>query len=208
VRKGNPKRIRDWNDLAAPGIAITAPNPKTSAGARWEFLAAYAYALKRSQNDDAKARAFVSRLYHNAQTLDAGARAATTTFVEQGAGDALITWENEALRVLASPRGADYQIVAPSLSILAQPPVALLDANVDKHGTRNVAQAYATYLYSKPAQRLACSFGYRPTDQSITCRTPFARVALTTIASFGGWKTAQTRFFGEGGVFDQIYQPQ
>jgi sulfate/thiosulfate transport system substrate-binding protein len=207
VRKGNPKHIHDWNDLIAPGVAVITPNPKTSAGARWEFLAAYAYALKQNHNDDTKARTFISSLYHNVEALDSGARAATTTFTERGTGDVLITWENEAMHTLSKPHGRDYRLIVPSLSILAQPPVARLDANVEKHGTTRLAQEYLTYLYSKPAQRLACSFGYRPTDTSVSCNVHFAQLSMVTIRFFGGWKAAQKRFFNEDGVFDQIYQP-
>jgi sulfate/thiosulfate-binding protein len=208
VRKGNPKHIDDWNDLVAPGISVITPNPKTSAGARWNFLAAYAYALRRNHHDDAKARAFVAKLYGNVQVLDNGARASTTSFVGRGMGDVLIAWENEAFYVLHSSNGGDYQLVAPSASILAQPPVAWVDANVAKHGTQRLAREYLTYLYSVPAQRLACKFGYRPADTSVTCGTHFAHIDLAKIAEFGGWKAAQGRYFGENGVFDQIYQPK
>jgi sulfate/thiosulfate transport system substrate-binding protein len=208
VRKGNPKHIHDWNDLVASGVSAVTPNPKTSAGARWNFLAAYAYGLRRNRNDDAKARAFVARLYRNVQVLDNGARAATTSFVERGMGDVLVAWENEALYILRSSKGGDYQLVAPSVSILAQPPVAWVDANVAKHGTQRLAREYLRYLYSAQAQRLACTFGYRPVHASVTCGTRFAHIDLAKIADFGGWKTAQARYFGENGVFDQIYQPQ
>lgn len=208
VRKGNPKHIRDWNDLIAPGVSVITPNPKTSAGARWNFLAAYTYALRRNNNDEAKARAFVAHLYRNVQVLDSGARGSTTSFVERGMGDVLIAWENEAFYVLHSSNGGDYQLVAPSASILAQPPVAWVDANVAKHGTQRLAREYLTYLYSVPAQRLACKFGYRPANASVTCGTHFARIDLAKIGDFGGWKTAQARYFGENGIFDQIYQPR
>ncbi|HTV73394.1 MAG TPA: sulfate ABC transporter substrate-binding protein [Candidatus Acidoferrales bacterium] len=209
VRNGNPKHIKDWDDLVKPGVVVITANPKTGAGARWNFLAAYAYALRRNHNDDAKAQAFVGALYKNVPVLDSGARGSTTTFVERGMGDVLIAWENEAYYVLRSS-GAGYQIVTPSTSILAQPPVAWVDANDAKHGTQAVAQAYLRYLYSVPAQRLACKFGYRPVDTSVlgTCGTHFAPVNLTSIKEFGGWSVAQPRYFGDGGIFDQLYQPK
>ncbi|HEY0797496.1 MAG TPA: sulfate ABC transporter substrate-binding protein [Candidatus Baltobacteraceae bacterium] len=210
VRKGNPKHIRDWNDLIKPDVSVITANPKTGAGARWNFLAAYAYALRHNHNDDAKARAFVGALYKNVPVLDSGARGSTTTFVERGIGDVLIAWENEAYYVLRSPGGSAYQIVTPSTSILAQPPVAWLDVNDAKHGTQAVSQGYLHYLYSTSAQRLACRYGYRPVETSVlgTCGTHFARSDLTTIASFGGWALAQPKYFGDGGVFDQLYQPK
>jgi sulfate transport system substrate-binding protein len=206
VRAGNPKHIRDWNDLVRPGIAVITANPKTSGGARWNFLAAYAYALKRNHNDDAAARAFVGAIYKNTSVLDAGARGSTITFAERGIGDVLIAWENEA--VLASrEHPGQFAIVVPSVSILAEPPVAVVDANVAKHGTQAVAAAYLQYLYSEPAQRLACKWGYRPRLLSVygTCGTSFPRTDLSTIKNFGGWNAAQARFFADGGVFDQIY---
>jgi sulfate transport system substrate-binding protein len=171
-------------------------------------LAAYAYALRRNHNDDAKARDFVARLYRNVKVLDNGARASTTTFTEREMGDALITWENEAFYILRSPRGHEYQLVSPSVSILAQPPTAWVDANTAKHHTQRLAHDYLAYLYEKPAQRLACAFGYRRIDMSISCGVHFPSIDMVSIKTFGGWKKAQSRFFGEGGVFDQIYQPQ
>jgi sulfate transport system substrate-binding protein len=206
VRSGNPKHIRDWNDVAKPGVAVITANPKTGGGARWNFLAAYSYGLKRNHNDDAKARAFVASVYKNVLVLDAAARASTVTFVERGQGDVLIAWENEAFLAAREHPGA-YQIVVPSVSILAEPPVAWVDANVAKHGTEAVAKAYLQYLYTPQAQRLACKWGYRPRLQSVygSCGTSFARTDLTTIANFGGWANAQQRFFADGGVFDQIY---
>jgi sulfate transport system substrate-binding protein len=209
VRKGNPKHIRDWDDVVKPGVAVIAANPKTGGGARWNFLAAYSYALKRNHNDDAKARAFVSALYHNVTVLDAAARASTVTFVERGLGDVLVAWENEAYLAVKEHPGA-YEIIVPSVSILAEPPVAWVDVNVAKHNTAAVSKAYLAYLYTEQGQRLACKWGYRPRMLSVygTCGTHFPRTDLTTIANFGGWNAAQARFFADGGIFDQIYSPK
>jgi sulfate transport system substrate-binding protein len=209
VRKGNPKHIRDWDDIVKPGVGVIAANPKTGGGARWNFLAAYSYALKRNHNDDAKARAFVGAVYKNVTVLDAAARASTVTFTERGIGDVLIAWENEAILALREHPG-QYQLIVPSVSILAEPPVAWVDANVAKHGTAAVAKAYLDYLYSEAGQRVACKWGYRPRMQSIygSCGTSFPRTDLTTIANFGGWNAAQAKFFADGGVFDQIYSPR
>ena len=206
VRKGNPKHIRDWDDVAKPGVAVIVANPKTSGGARWNFLAAYSYGLKRNHNDDAKARALVGAIYKNASVLDAASRASTVSFTERGLGDVLIGWENEAFLAMKEHPGA-YTLVVPSVSILAEPPVAWVDANVAKHNTLAVSKAYLEYLFTPAAQRLACTWGYRPRLQSVfgTCGTRFARTDLTTIANFGGWRAAQARFFADGGVFDQIY---
>ena len=207
VRKGNPKGIRDWDDLVKRGVAVITPNPKTSGGARWNYLAAYAYALKRNANDDAKARAFVKALYGNAPVLDTGARGATTTFAQRGIGDVLITWENEAYLSL-DEFGADrFQIVTPSLSIRAEPPVAVVDRVADRHGTRPVAEAYLHYLYSDEGQNLAAKHHYRPTQSEIAARfaRQFPSLELVGIDAFGGWKNAQATHFAEGGVFDQIY---
>jgi sulfate/thiosulfate transport system substrate-binding protein len=205
VRKGNPKHLRDWNDVVAPGVNVVTANPKTGGGARWNFLAAYAYALKRNHNDDAKARAFVAALYKNVGVLDSGARGSTTTFAERGIGDVLLAWENEAHFILQSQPGA-YEIVVPSVSILAQPSVAWVDANVQRHGTTEAAKAYLQFLYTPAAQRLACKFGYRPTLTAVlgSCGTAFPRTDLVTIQSFGGWNAAQARFFADGALFDQI----
>jgi sulfate transport system substrate-binding protein len=205
VRKGNPKHIRDWDDVARAGIGVVTANPKTGGGARWNFLAAYSYGLKRNHNDDAKARAFVARVYKNVVVLDAAARASTVTFVERGIGDALIAWENEAFLAMREHPG-EYELVVPSVSILAEPPVAWVDANVAKHHTEAVAKAYLEFLYTPQAQRLACRWGYRPRLTSVygTCGTRFARTDLTTIANFGGWNAAQQRFFADGGVYDQL----
>jgi sulfate/thiosulfate transport system substrate-binding protein len=208
VRKGNPKGIRDWPDLVKPGIGVVTPNPKTSGGARWNYLAAYAYALKAYANDDAKARAFVGTLYRNAPVLDTGARGATTTFAQRAIGDVLITWENEAFLAL-DEFGADrFEIVAPSLSILAEPPVTVVDKVVDKRGTRKVAEAYLQYLYSDEAQDLIGKHHYRPTQPAAAAKyaSRFPKLALVTIANFGGWAKAQATHFADGGVFDQIYK--
>ena len=207
VRKGNPKRVRDWGDLAHNGVAVITANPKTSGGARWNFLAAYNYGLRSNRNDDGKARQFVTALYKNVPVLDSGSRGATTTFTERGIGDVLLAWENEALLALREHPGG-YEIVVPKTSVLAEPPVAVVDVNADKHGTRKLAEAYLQHLYSPEAQRLACEDGYRPRLVSVlrACHTKFAVLDLVTIAQFGGWQAAQARFFGDGGVFDQIYQ--
>jgi sulfate transport system substrate-binding protein len=208
VRAGNPKHIRDWSDLTANGTAVITANPKTSGGARWNFLAAYSYALRANHNDDAKARAFVAALYHNVPVLDSGSRGATTTFTERKIGDVLLAWENEAYLAVRENPG-QYEIVVPKRSILAEPPVAVVDSNVERHHTREVSEAYLQYLYSPGAQKLACDQGYRPRLTSVLrgCKTHFPVMDLTTIASFGGWTNAQQRFFGDGGVFDQIYVP-
>jgi sulfate transport system substrate-binding protein len=209
VRAGNPKHIHDWDDLAKPGVAIVTPNPKTSGAARWNVLAAYSYGLKRNHNDDAKARALLGAIYHNAVVLDSASRAATVTFTERGIGDVLVSWENEAILALRE-HPHDYQIIVPSVSILAEPPVAWVDGNVSKHGTAALAKAYLDYLYSPVGQKLACKWGYRPRLTSVmgACGTSFARTDLTTIANFGGWKTANARFFADGGIFDQVYSPK
>ncbi len=205
VRKGNPKHIRDWNDLVAPGVNVVTANPKTGGGARWNFLAAYAYALKRNHNADGKARDFVAALYKNVGVLDSGARGSTTTFVERGIGDVLLAWENEA-HFITSKTPGEYEIVVPSVSVLAQPSVAWIDANVQRHGTADAAKAYLEFLYTPAAQRLACKFGYRPTLATVlgSCGTAFPRTDLVKIDSFGGWNAVQARFFADGAVFDQI----
>lgn len=207
VRKGNPKRIRDWSDLTRDGVSVITANPKTSGGARWNFLAAYNYGLRSNRNDDAKARAYVAALYKNVPVLDSGSRGATTTFTERGLGDVLLAWENEAFLSLREHPG-DYAVVFPKTSILAEPPVAVVDANAQKHGTQKLAEAYLQYLYSPAAQKLECEQGYRPRLTSVlaSCKTKFPALDLVTIAAFGGWQVAQRRFFAEGGVFDQIYQ--
>ena len=209
VRKGNPRAIHDWNDLVKPGIAVITPNPKTSSGGRWNFLAAYAYALKHDGNDDAKARAFIAQLYKNVPVLDSGARGSTTTFAQRGLGDVLIAWENEAYLALDEFGADKFDIVAPSLSILAQPPVAVVDKNVQKHGTAKVAEAYLRYLYTPEAQEIIAKNHYRPLDPAVAAAhaKDFPKIELTTIQQFGGWRVAQPKFFNDGGVFDQIYKP-
>ena len=207
VRKGNPKGIKDWPDLVRPGVAVVTPNPKTSGGARWNYLAAYAYALKANNKDEVKAREFVKALYQNAPVLDTGARGATTTFAQRGIGDVLVAWENEAFLALEEFGNNNFEIVAPSLSILAEPPVAVVDSVVDKKGTRKVAEAYLQFLYSDAGQDLAGKHHYRPTGEKAAAKyaAKFAKIELVTIADFGGWSKAQPAHFGDGGVFDQIY---
>jgi sulfate transport system substrate-binding protein len=207
VRKGNPKGIRDWGDLVKPGVAVITPNPRTSGGARWNYLAAYAYALKANNKDDAKARDFVGKLYKNVPVLDTGARGATTTFAQRGIGDVLLAWENEAFLALDEFGADKFEIVAPSLSILAEPPVAVVDKFADKHGTRKVAEAYLQFLYSDAGQEIIGKSHYRPTKPEIAAKyvAQFPKIELVTIADFGGWAKAQPTHFGDGGVFDQIY---
>ncbi len=207
VRKGNPKGIKDWGDLVRPDVAVITPNPKTSAGARWNFLAAYAYALKQNANDEAKARAWIAQLYKNVPVLDTGARGATVTFAQRGLGDVLIAWENEAY-LANSEFGDKFDIVTPATSILAQPPVVVVDKNVKKHGTEKVAAAYLQFLYTSAAQEIIAKNRYRPVDPAVAAKyaSSFPKLELTTIAQFGGWKAAQPKFFADKGVFDQIYQ--
>jgi len=210
VRKGNPKQIRDWDDVVKPGIAVITPNPKTSGGARWNYLAAWGYALRRYGNDEAKARDFVVRLYKNVPVLDSGARGSTTTFVERGIGDVLLAWENEAFLAVKELGPDKVQIVAPSVSVLAQPPVAWVDKVVEKRGTRKVAQAYLEYLYTPEAQQIIARNFYRPIDAKIAAQfsNQFPKLTLFTVDEvFGGWQKAQKVHFNDGGVFDQIYQP-
>jgi sulfate/thiosulfate transport system substrate-binding protein len=209
VRKGNPKGIKDWNDLIKPGVSVITPNPKTSGGARWNYLAAYAYALKQNNNDDAKAREFVAKLYKNVPVLDSGARGSTTTFVERGIGDVFISWENEAFLAQKELGPDKFEIVIPSLSILAEPPVTIIDKTVDKRGTRAVAQAYLEYLYSEEGQEIAAKNYYRPTLEKVATKYEknFPKINLIKIDDvFGGWQKAQKTHFADGGVFDKIYQ--
>lgn len=210
VRKGNPKQIRDWNDLVKPGVAVITPNPKTSGGARWNHLAAYAYALRQPGGNEATAKDFLSRLYRNVPVLDSGARGATTTFVERGIGDVLLAWENEALLAIRELGPDKVDIVVPSISILAEPAVAVVDKVVDKHGTRKVAQAYLQYLYTDEAQDLIAKHYYRPSTEKAAKKyaAQFPKLKLVTVDdTFGGWTNAQKTHFADGGLFDQIYQP-
>jgi sulfate transport system substrate-binding protein len=208
VRKGNPKAIRDWDDLVKPGVVVVAPNPKTSGGARWAYLAAWGQALQRPGGTDAKAREYVSRLYKNVPVLDSGARGSTITFGQRGIGHVLVSWENEAY-LLVDELGKDkFEIVNPTTSILAEPPVAVVDKNVDKHGTRAVAEAYLKFLYTDEGQELAAKNHYRPRAAAVAAKHPLPRIKLFTIDQvFGGWQKAQSTHFADGGVFDQIYQP-
>jgi sulfate/thiosulfate-binding protein len=210
VRKGNPKQIRDWNDLIKPGVGIIPANPKTSGGARWTYLAAYGQALLANGGDQAKARIYITKFYENVPVLDSGARGATTTFVERGIGDALVGWENEALQAIASIKD-QFEVVVPATSILAEPPVALVDKNADHHGTRAVAEEYLTYLYSDVGQEIAAKNFYRPRNQAVLAKyaSQFRAVKLFTLADeFSSWGEAQKTHFADGGVFDQIYQPK
>jgi sulfate/thiosulfate transport system substrate-binding protein len=206
VRKGNPKGIKDWSDLIKPGVQVITPNPKTSGGARWNFLAAYGYAQKKL-GGEAQAKDFVGRLYKNVPVLDSGARGSTTTFVERGIGDVLIAWENEALLATRELGAGKFEIVTPSLSVLAEPPVTVVDKNAARHGTAAVSKAYLQYLYSPAGQEIVARNYYRPRDQAIAKKyaAQFPKVNLFTVATFGGWKAAQAKFFADGGVFDQVY---
>jgi sulfate/thiosulfate-binding protein len=210
VRKGNPRGIKDWDDLVKPGTIVVAPNPKTSGGARWAYLAAWGYALQRPGGSDASAREFVKKLYKNVPVLDSGARGSTTTFGQRGIGQVLVSWENEAY-LLVNELGKDkFEIVNPSVSILAEPPVAVVDRNVDKHGTRAVAEAYLKFLYSDEGQEIAVKNHYRPRTAAVVAKHAgtFPKIKLFTIDQvFGGWQKAQATHFADGGTFDQIYQP-
>jgi sulfate transport system substrate-binding protein len=205
VRKGNPKGIRDLDDLARPGLRVIAPNPKVSGGARWGFLAAWAFALRKSGGDERAAEDFLRKVFANVPVLDSGARGATTTFVQRGLGDVLISWENEALLAARELWPDEVEVVTPSLSILAEPPVAVVDAVVDRRGTRAVAEAFLSFLYTEEAQRLAADHHYRPRSLA-AAGSRFAPLDLVTIADFGGWSAAQKRHFGDGGTFDRIYE--
>jgi sulfate transport system substrate-binding protein len=208
VRKGNPKNIRDWGDLVRPGVAVITPSPKTSGGARWNYLAAWAWALKQPGGSEATAESFVKRLYKNVPVLDSGARGATVTFVERGIGDVLLAWENEAYLAVKELGPNKFDVVAPSLSILAEPPVSIVDKVVDKHGTRAIAEEYLRYLYSKQGQEIAAKHFYRPRDPEIAAKyaAQFPDIPLVTIdAAFGGWTRAQATHFADNGTFDRIY---
>jgi sulfate transport system substrate-binding protein len=208
VRKGNPKGIKDWGDLIKDGVSVITPNPKTSGGARWNFLAAWAWALKQNNGDEMKAREFLTQLFKNVPVLDSGARGSTITFSERGIGDVLLSWENEAFLVQKEKPG-DFEIVTPSVSILAEPPVTVVDKVVDKRGTRAVATAYLEYLYTDIGQDLAGKHFYRPTSEAAKAKYPFPKLELVTVDdTFGGWAKAQKTFFADGGVFDSIYQPK
>jgi len=210
VRKGNPKGIKDWDDLVIkPGVSVVTPNPKTSGGARWNYLAAWGYALKKNGGDEKKAREFVAAVFKNVPVLDTGARGATTTFVQRGIGDVLIAWENEALLSIKELGKGQFEIVAPSVSILAEPPVAWVDKVVNRHGTRSVAEEYLKYLYSPEGQEIAAKHYYRPRLESVSQKYSeiFPKLNLFTIDEvFGGWQKAQKTHFSDGGVFDQIQQ--
>ncbi|NRR30145.1 sulfate ABC transporter substrate-binding protein [Oxalobacteraceae bacterium] len=211
VRKGNPKGIKDWNDLVKPGVAVITPNPKTSGGARWNHLAAYGYALRQPGGSDAKARDFLKALYKNVPVLDSGARGATTTFVERGIGDVLIAWENEALLAIKELGPDKVDIIAPSVSILAEPPVSVVDKVADKRGTRKVAEAYLNFLYTDEAQEIIAKNYYRPAVEKEAKKyaAQFPKIKLFTLGDVAGdWTRAQKTHFADGGVFDQIYQPK
>ncbi|PWF23015.1 sulfate ABC transporter substrate-binding protein [Corticimicrobacter populi] len=211
VRKGNPKGIQDWDDLVKEGVQVITPNPKTSGGARWNYLAAWAYALEKNGGDEAKAQAFVKELFEHVPVLDTGARGATTTFVERGLGDVLLAWENEAFLALNELGPDKFDIVVPSLSILAEPPVAVVDKVVDRKGTRAAAQAYLEWLYTPEAQEIIAQNYYRPTNAEVAKKyaDKFPDLKLVTIdGEFGGWRDAQKKHFADGGTFDQIYLPR
>lgn len=210
VRKGNPKAIKDWGDLVRDDVQVITPNPKTSGGARWNFLAAWAWAKNANGGDDAKAQEYVTKLLQHVPVLDTGARGATTTFVQRGLGDVLLAWENEAYLSLEELGPDQFEIITPSLSIRADPPVAVVDGVVDKKGTRKVAEAYLNYLYSDEGQKIAAKHFYRPIKPEVADKADIERfkpLKLATIDDFGGWAAAQPKFFGDGGVFDQIYKP-
>ena len=209
VRKGNPKGIRDWLDLVKPGVQVITPNPKTSGGARWSYLAALGFAIRHNGGDETRALGFVRGLYKNVPVLDTGSRGATTTFVQRGIGDVLLGWENEALLAIDEVGPGKLEIVRPSMSILAEPPVAVVDKVVDKHGTRRAAEAYLKLLYTEPAQDLAARRHFRARSRAVQARyaQKFPPMDLITIANFGGWTKAQAKNFADGGAFDRIYQP-
>jgi sulfate/thiosulfate transport system substrate-binding protein len=208
VRKGNPKGIRDWEDLARPGVSVITPNPKTSGGARWNYLAAWGYALKEWGNDEAKAKEFLKAIFKNVPVLDSGARGSTTTFVERGIGDALISWENEAYLAVNELGKDKFEIVTPSMSILAEPPVAVVERNADRKKNREVAEEYLKFLYTDEGQEIAARHYYRPRSQAVAKKyaEQFRDIDLLTIDDFGGWQEAQTKHFADQGTFDEIYQ--
>ncbi len=207
VPKGNPKNIKDWDDLVKPGISVITPNPKTSGGARWNYLAAWGYALRKWNHDEEKAKEFVAALFKNVPVLDTGARGSTTTFIERGIGDVLIAWENEAFLALNDLAKDKYEIVVPSLSILAEPPVTVVDVIADKHGTKKVARAYLEFLYTEGAQEIIAQHYYRPRSEAVAKKyeAQFPKVEMITIDDFGGWQKAQAKHFADGGLFDKIF---
>ena len=209
VRKGNPKQIKDWGDLVKPGVSVITPNPKTSGGARWNYLAAWGYALKQPGGSEATAREFIRRLYKNVPVLDTGARGAATTFVQRGLGDVLIAWENEAILALKEVGTSKLEIVTPTISVLAEPSVAVVDKVVLRRGTRELATEYLKYLYTPEGQEIIARNGYRPRDPAVAAKyaSRYPQLKLLTIADFGGWKKVQPQHFGDGGIFDQIYAP-
>lgn len=210
VRKGNPKQIKGWGDLVRPGVAVITPNPKTSGGARWNYLAAWAYATRECNGDEAKIRDYMTKLFRNVPVLDTGARGATNTFVQRGIGDVFLAWENEALLVMEKLSPGQFEIVVPSISILAEPPVTVVDKVVDKRGTRQVATAYLEFLYTEAGQELIAKHYYRPQMPKVAEKYAdrFPKVELITVdAEFGGWSKAHKRHFTEGGTFDQIFKP-
>lgn len=211
VRKGNPKAIKDWGDLIKEGVQVITPNPKTSGGARWNYLAAWAWALKHNNNDEAKAKEFITKLFKNVPVLDSGARGSTTTFVQRKLGDVLLAWENEAYLALKESGGETLEIVTPPTSILAEPSVSVVDKVAEKHGNAKAAKAYLEFLYTPEAQEIAAKNFYRPRSAEVAKKyeKTFAKIDLITIDGvFGGWKTAQKKHFDDGGIFDQIYQPK
>lgn len=209
VRKGNPQKIKDWNDLVRTGVSIVTPNPKTSGGARWNYLAAWGYALKQSGNNEEAAKEFLRKLFKNASVLDTGARGSTTTFAEREIGDVLITWENEAYLVLKEFGADKYEVVTPSFSVLAEPPVTVVEDVARKHGTTEVATEYLKHLYSKEGQELIAKHHYRPSDKEVLAKyaKQFPSLELVNVSQFGGWTEVQNKHFADGGVFDKIYQP-
>ncbi len=210
VRKGNPKGLKTWDDLVKPGVQVITPNPKTSGGARWSYLAAWAHALRSPGGDEARARGFVKALFRNVPVLDSGARGATTTFVERGIGDVLLAWENEALLAIERLGKGDLELVVPPTSILAEPPVAVVEKNAARHGTAAVARAYLEFLYTPQGQEIGARHFYRPRDPTVGARhaARFPAIELVTVDQvFGGWQRAQATHFADGGVFDQIYAP-
>jgi sulfate transport system substrate-binding protein len=210
VRKGNPKHIKDWDDLVKPGVGVITPNPKTSGGARWSYLAAWGYALKKNNGDEKKAQEFVTRLYKNVPVLDSGARGSTTTFAQRGIGDVLLSWENEAFLALHELGKDKFEIVIPSISILAEPPVSIVDKVAAKHGTTEVAKAYLEFLYSEEGQEIGAKNYYRPQSSQALAKhaSQFPKLTLFTIDElFGGWQKTQKKHFEDGGIFDKIYTP-